>query len=233
MHPLKLKIENFCSFAKAEYVFRDGLVLVEGMNEDKEGSSNGSGKSVFFSDAMVWLLFDMTCRGSKYDDVIRKGATEVSVEGIFQTDSFPVTISRRKQAKKGSVLKINDEIVTEKQLQSLIGLDFITFTSSVIHAQSFRGFADCSESEQKEILTRIMNLEKWDKYRELVQLETKKLQNRIQELDKQSSILDLRLKEIESKIASITPKMLSFKSDMDKELYQLNEKKKFVEDLVD
>lgn len=164
MYPVYLKVTNFGSFKESSYNFEEGLVLVEGRNDDKEGSSNGSGKSFFMIDGVSWLLFDNTCRGVRYDEVIRKGEKFTEAELVLDTGDV---IKRSKVLGKGSIVSINDTKVEQSVVEDLIGLDYTSFTAAVVHAQTFRGFADRGEVEQKGILTKLMGLEKWDDYKKL------------------------------------------------------------------
>ena len=191
----KLTVNNFGSFIESSYEFKDGLWLIEGINEDKDGSSNGSGKSIFFVDAPVWLLFDQTCRGARYDSVIRKDSKDVIVTGVFGD----LEIQRSKVRSKGSIVTINGEQVKQEQLEEIIGMDFNSFTSSVIHAQSFLGFTEMGETEQKGILTKLMGLEVWDKYKAVTDKAIQTILYNIAVINRDFSYFEQRKKELENK----------------------------------
>jgi DNA repair exonuclease SbcCD ATPase subunit len=176
----KLIVHNFGSFADSEFTFQDGLWLIEG--------ENGSGKSFFFSEAITWLLFEQTCRGLKFNDVIRNGTEKTVVIGVFDND---LTITRSKSRSRTSTIDINGAEITQAEVEDIVGMDYNTFTSSIIHAQSFSGFADLSENEQKTVLTKLLNLEKWDEYKAKVDIE---IQNVKQKLTKLSSEMDYPIK---------------------------------------
>ena len=71
----QIEITNFLSIGSITYSFEDqGLVLVEGDNQDVESSkSNGAGKSTAFCDALCWCLFGQTTKGQAADQVLRDG----------------------------------------------------------------------------------------------------------------------------------------------------------------
>ena len=192
----KLIVRNFGSFKYSEYEYQDGLWLIEGINEDKEGSSNGSGKSFFFSEAITWLLFEQTCRGLKFNDVIKNGEEKCVITGIFDNG---LTVTRSKARSRSSTIDINDNSATQQELDTIIGMDFNTFTTSVIHAQSFRGFAELSETEQKSILTNLMDLDIWDTYKSVADDSIKKLKQHNSGAEAEVSYLNKRLKELENK----------------------------------
>lgn len=166
-----IEVYNFFSFSEAHLNLVPGLFLVIGINEEGSNgdSSNGSGKSVLMVEAPTWLFFDKTARGIKADDVIKKGAKQCLVKSIvYDSKGKEYLIERVRDRGKGSILTINDRPSSQEELEALLGLDFNTFTSAVVHPQDFKGFADKKDKERKEVLTKILGLERFDTYKQKV-----------------------------------------------------------------
>jgi DNA repair exonuclease SbcCD ATPase subunit len=170
-----LEVNNFFSFDSAKLNFKSGLWLVAGMSYvDKDGelfpeenNSNGSGKSAFMIEALSWLFFDKTIRGIKTDDVIRKKQKQCSVVCTLFDNGKKYIVIRSRSRGKASVLTVNEKSISQDNLEVLLGVDFNTFTSAVIHPQDFIGFADRRDKERKEILTKILGLERFNIYKEM------------------------------------------------------------------
>jgi DNA repair exonuclease SbcCD ATPase subunit len=66
-----LRIQNFLTIGDATVQLKDkGLHLIQGENEDNTSAkSNGAGKSSIV-DAISWVLFGVTARGTKGDKVV-------------------------------------------------------------------------------------------------------------------------------------------------------------------
>ena len=169
-------VENFLSFGKAEFDFRDaGLVLVEGENlDDASAQSNGSGKSAMI-DALVWCLFGTTLRGYESDEVINRRVGEdcqVTVSWESDDEIYSVVRSRRHSTFKNSLrvvhlnsdedMTLSSNTETQELVEKLIGCSMRTFLSSVVFGQdSAYRFSSLTDKEQKEILDEVLGVERF------------------------------------------------------------------------
>jgi len=163
MYPTSLRVKNFGSFKEAEYQFQDGLTLVTGENNDVEGSSNGSGKSMFFVDALTWLLYGTTCRGMMHGNIVRYGEKEAEVEGNFIINNKKINLIRKRFGTT-TTIHLDGVPVALDTFGHIAGMQYDAFSSSVLYPQSQPGFIERTDSSRKDILTSILDLYRWDKY---------------------------------------------------------------------
>ena len=144
-----------------------GLTLVVG--------KNGAGKSAQYSESLVWALFGTTIRPLAADEVIRKGADECRVEVAILVDGTPFLISREKTRGRAAVLNVSSDEGTlfpaanmadkQGQLEKWLGLDFTSFTNSVVFGQGLGALfasANLSDADRKAIFDKIYGLEDYD-----------------------------------------------------------------------
>lgn len=171
-----MEVSNFLSFGKARFDLADqGLVLVEGENQDDESArSNGSGKSAMI-DALVWCLFGTTLRGYEGDDVIHRKVGEdclvvVELEDDHG-DEYTVSRARRHKLFKNAVAVFGDadqdlskgsNQETQEVIEKLLGCSKRTFMSSVVFGQdrAYR-FSSLTDKEQKEILDEVLGMDRF------------------------------------------------------------------------
>lgn len=173
----KLCLYNFGPFL-GEHVFafsRKGLILICGKNhDDPRCDSNGSGKSSLF-DALDWALFGKVPRGDHVDSVVHDQATSCQVRVELSDDSGrPVVIERRRGketnlrywvgAMEGSALDVKE---TQAQIERVLGVDRATFHAAVYFGQNdIIRYADSTDAERMETLTRILQLDEIDDFLE-------------------------------------------------------------------
>ena len=132
MHFKTLNVQHFLAIEKAQVSLCDqGLVLVQGVNDDdSSASSNGVGKSSIV-DALCWCLYGETARGVSGDGVVNVTAKKDCQVSVFvEDDGRQYRISRyRKDAKfKNQTMVVqcrgDDEVdltgATEKDTQKVI-----------------------------------------------------------------------------------------------------------------
>ena len=167
-----LKIENFLSFRKVELTLNDrGLVFIVGKNYDSDCfDSNGSGKSSLF-ESIVYCLFGVTVRGIKADDVINNKVKENCKVSLSLTDNvgdlWEVT-RYRKHKEFGNRLLLfknnvewNESVKIQDKIVSVLGMDLSLFTQTLMLYQETSPFSACSDLEQKKLLEKLYDLEKY------------------------------------------------------------------------
>jgi len=152
---------NFKSFLKGKYVFpEEGLVSIEAENKETGGSS-GAGKSTFLNAiafALGYCEFPAsTLKGWNSDDDMRVVLTLSTAEG-------DVEISKGSK----NYLKVGNTTITgakaiEERLKSIIGLDSDTLKALVYRRQKSNGlFLTMDDTEKKDFLGRVMNLDRYE-----------------------------------------------------------------------
>lgn len=147
----------------------EGLVLIEGINEDGHYSSNGSGKSTIL-EGIVYALTGDTLRGVGVNDVVNrnyKKDTKVSLE--FSIDDVEYIVTRyRKDTKFGDnlVLLSNGENIskrlnkdTQKELENILGISYKLLASTVLLGEGLSSrFTQLSDPEKKSLIESTLNL---------------------------------------------------------------------------
>lgn len=151
-----------------------GPVLVTGSLEDEKEKSNGAGKSSIIS-AIVWCLFGRTVkRANPGDNVINFSVGRDCIVEIKTTDGW--TIRRTRKAKGHDDLIVfhgdKDETRgTNKDAQKFIlknfNLDYEIFASSVFFMQSSGSFLEMGDVKRKEMLERLLGIEKLNVWSEI------------------------------------------------------------------
>ena len=239
----RLVVDNFMSIEHAETHFNDrNLVLIQGKNEDADAfESNGAGKSTLFSEAPTWALFGETIRGKKGDAVINRKArrnTRVSLEIIDDNGDVYEIVRHRKhhQHKNHVLLYRNGENVTSKSdsdtnkaIEDLLQMDFLTFTNSIMFGQGVsRMFAMSTDSEQKKILERMLQIdifkacqERAKQYLSHTQASVDKIQMEMDYLNKERSTLAQSIEELQKKEAELEQKITERIKELQEEKEEL------------
>jgi len=165
----RMTLQDFCSYAQAEFVLREGVWLVLGRGRDFP--SNGAGKSTLF-EAMFWALFGRTTKGLTGDEVIRWGAESCTVHLTLAHPSGGQLVVRRSRGKAskleveysepgGERLAWEAASVTEmtRKLTERLGLTPELFQALAYFSQErLLLFASATDSVRKEMLADLLGL---------------------------------------------------------------------------
>ena len=196
---------DFLSYQVLDLDLADlGLCLIEGQNQDT-GGSNGSGKSSIF-EAVVWCLFGKTTKGVAADEVIRHdvvgtpviGETCVCVEIDHEGEKFEIYRHRKHHKHSNKVLLFaggkdrtsSTDAATQKIINKLLRLDYKSFISSVMYPQKTSNFVELTDSERKEIFSKLIGTERFSEAQNRAKRLSKKLHAEKQKaLQKRSEII--------------------------------------------
>jgi len=199
MIPLRLQIEGFLSYReRVDLSFTDfDLACISG--------SNGSGKSSLL-DAITWVLFGEARR--KDDTIINHQSTgaEVILDFSYENTIYRVQRSKKKnestrleffiQSSESSWKPLTEATMraTEERIRATMRLDYETFINASFFLQGRADqFAQQRPGDRKRILSAILGLEAWEKYKEEAAR-----RRRTEELDLAS--VEGLLKEIETEL---------------------------------
>jgi len=169
---LTISIQGFRSFKRDE-VFEfpstdAGLFLISGDNQvDPELGANACGKSTLW-EALVWALYGKTSRGLRASAIAnwhREQLCSVSVEMEVNGELYailrtwdPNTLVCERFTKDD---KQEPQVITQDQLEDLIGVDYTTFMNTVLMGQFNQFFFDLTASEKLTIFSQALNLQSW------------------------------------------------------------------------
>lgn len=211
----QLQIENFLSIGKADVALSSqGLVLVQGFNNDSGvASSNGAGKSAVF-EALLWGLFGRTYRGLTGDDVInRKVGRDCAVGLSFSLSGQECELLRFRRVRKegsGLLLYVEGEDKsrptmpeTQKELEKLLGFGYESFTNAVYFGQSLAHFSSLTDAQQKRVLEELLGLSVLPKSLAIVRERLRGLGKKKSTLKTKQSMLEKQKEEIEGRIKDL------------------------------
>lgn len=189
-----LSVKGLGSFKKKQvFIFKPSTVtIVKGRN--------GSGKSTFFVEALSWLFFNKFVRNIKVEDLFYRFENnrekKISVEAVF--DKF--SLKRERSENSSSRIFLDDKIISQEKVISLINMDEFVFFNSIIFSQGFGGFVFFKDTDKKKLIAQL-SIGFLDKYfetiSELVNEKRKDLDIiRMKESLIKNQILDLNLKEL-------------------------------------
>ena len=164
-------IQNFRSIGKVKLSLdNQGLVLIQGVNMDKDdGSSNGAAKSSLYY-AIIYALYGKTPGGTAGDDIVNNKVgknTHCIVDFSHRGSKYTVARYRKDKDNKNKVLlyRDGDEItkasnkLTDEYIIEIIGMNITTMLNSLVFGESsVNRFSEATDKERKEILEDITNI---------------------------------------------------------------------------
>ncbi|UXQ88965.1 exonuclease I [Bacillus phage Thurquoise] len=209
----KLIVKNFLAINEATVpLHNQGLVLIDGINEsDPKFKSNGAGKSTLIPDAISYVIYDITTKGDKADEVINNKVgknTEVILIGRKGEDTYRIERYRKHSKHKNKVKLFRNETeitgksatVTNKLIEELVGVPYNTFINSILFAQKSDGlgsFAVLPDSRKKEILDSLLNLDIYSLAQEVAKERVKSKEREIDEKRREGDKLEWSLQQVD------------------------------------
>ena len=168
MRPLRLEVRGFTSFKEPAVLdFEDRrLFAITG--------PTGAGKSSLL-DAMTWALYGQVPRvGRETRQLITHGSKAMAVQFDFSVRGDRYRVSRQAPGNLGARLEhqrvdgsfepLEDRSrEVTRRIENLLGLDFATFTKTVLLPQgAFDTFLRGDEPQRRDILTRLLGLGRYE-----------------------------------------------------------------------
>lgn len=186
MIPVRLSLKGFLSYQQAAELDFSGfeLACISG--------ANGAGKSSLL-DAITWAVFGRARK--REDDALinsESSLTEVTFEFAYENDRY--LIRRSKVRNKTTTLEFqllnpqnewvnlseHSQRETEKRIEQTLRMDYDTFINTCFFLQGKADqFAQQPAGKRKEILSSILNLEKWEEYRLAAASQRRQVENEI------------------------------------------------------
>ncbi len=185
MRPLRLEIEGLTSFRSSQLVdFSElDLFVITG--------PTGSGKTSIL-DAVTLALYGNVPRTTKHElrELISIGASQAKVQLDFQVGSTVYRVARRlpkNGAQAATVERLEEDRaipevdgsgvrVANKRIEDIVGLDYDAFTRAVLLPQgAFAEFLSGDASKRRDILIRLLDLDRFIRAGKLANEEARKL----------------------------------------------------------
>ena len=169
---LKIKIENLFSYKHTEIDF-------DQLNFSLFKGKNGVGKSSIF-DIICWVLYGQTAR-KKYKSILRdlplNDKPKVGAGTVWFAENDTMWKIVRSTNKTLVVYKNSETVpmeyrtqtMVQEHIEGILGVDFKTFLNIAYFSQGDVGkFLNCESSERIKIITDILQLDKIDEVKALV-----------------------------------------------------------------
>jgi DNA repair exonuclease SbcCD ATPase subunit/DNA repair exonuclease SbcCD nuclease subunit len=183
---LSMRAKNFLSYRTLDVdLSSNGITIIRGVNEDRGGKSNGSGKTSLLQPIPV-ALFGRTFKEQKHDSWASRWTKDEAYVRLklrnHQGQIIQIKRGRRPpmlQMKKDGVdvssgMKSNDrkEGTTQIQIEQSTGFTWQTLANAVYIDRSVaNAFLSGTRKSRTEVLSRVQNLERFEKALKLVKLD--------------------------------------------------------------
>jgi DNA repair exonuclease SbcCD ATPase subunit len=164
-----------------------GLFFISGEVEDGTiSSSNGAGKSAVF-EALCWGLYGQTIRNVGKGDVVnRLVGRDCVVDVQFEDDQGELcrVVRYRNHTKyQNSLLfyKGDEELTlsevkdTQDVINSVLGMNWLVFSTAVVFGEKAQRFAEARDSEKKQVFDEILMLQKYQDAQKQVREDLRRL----------------------------------------------------------
>lgn len=193
MKIISVKINNILSIEDAYVEFDEtGLMLVQGWNHDV-GRANGAGKTAIFN-AITYALFDKLPRKITATEILRRGSKSGSIEVQLEVSGDRYMV-RRSRPKGVAFFKGGEAVtVTQEGWERLLRLNYNQFIISMYAAQgTTTRFLSINDSEKKQFLLQLLNLEEFSSCKTIAD-------GKVKLLDTELTALQSKMDAIDSKI---------------------------------
>ena len=190
-------VQNFLALHKAHLVLNQPgtIFAVLGENLDSEGfESNGSGKSSLLPESIYWGLYGKLARDIPAAKVVHNQHRRdcyVDLRLTIGADKVRVIRFRKCQALGGDglILKVNNKDVskttvadTQAVLDTMLGIDFLTFSSVMAFSPDNLRFVGSTDATQKQVLDSILQVTRFGEAQTHAKSQLKDLKTSRQEL---------------------------------------------------
>ncbi len=204
MVPIRLQIRNFLSYGEQpQEINLEGIPLVALVGP------NGAGKSSLL-DAITWALFG-EARSRRNEQLIRKGASEMSVVFEFDVEGQKFRVQRKFSRKSNNHTANLEQFTGEKwrpvvagggvttvnrEIKRLLRMDYDTFVNTVFMPQGQSGkFMNLTPANRRDLLAKALGLEVYEKLAEKAREQVKVLAGQISESERRIHEIDSELKK--------------------------------------
>ena len=167
----RVEARNFLCFSKLKMDLDvPGVTLVTGVNHDRPGKSNGSGKTSLLS-ALPVALFGKTFKKQDGNAWVKRGTKKAEVSAYFKLAGGGVVQATRKRKPSSVRLYVDGDEKSAggrqahvgRDIEELCGYSWDTFASTVFISQEEIGaFLWGTPKQRHEVIARLQNLERFE-----------------------------------------------------------------------
>jgi len=235
--------KNFLSFRELDYILPEsGLCFVSGeITGSASANSNGAGKSSLF-EALAFGLYGKTIRGISRDEVINRDIKKncvVTIELECDGDNYKISRYRNDDENGNSLFLFKgkqdltgaDSRVTQSEIEKVIGMEWLTFSTIVMFGQSAMRFAEAADAEKKKIFDEIMLFQLYQDAQAMAKEEAKVLQEKQRELEFNIGNIEASLQAFRQELEQLETKRSDFEAHKEQIEKEIKEKEKEIAEL--
>ena len=210
---VKATAKNFLSFTELEVAWEQkGIIVVQGKNLDRNGKSNGSGKTSLLQTIPV-ALFGSTFKGQKHDRWAKRGGKAPAEVILTLRDgkNRTITISRSRKPSRlrlwvdgkeqSTGMKPQDKDGTQTLIEKLTGFTWQTLANAVYIDQDIAyQFIAGTKKSRTDVLSKIQNLERFEKALKTVKKDRTVAEVWAQQVEENISVLQERIDGCKKKL---------------------------------
>jgi len=230
--------ENIYSYKNLDFYFDKfpgGTTLILGKNLD-QSTGNGAGKTSILK-ALYYGFFGSDVYKANKSEIIRRGASSFYLKIEFEDRGHDFAIERFEGRKdlnhdgKGLNFYVDGELfngdgieATQKNIFSKIKITPRLFLSAVYAAQdSKNSFLLASDTEKKELLAEMLDLQVYAKAFEYVKKEIESLEEKQKDRDSKIQNNNSQIELFEEQVKELVLKQSGFEEENNRELLKLRE----------
>jgi len=232
----QLTVENFQSLGKIVFDFPKGLILIDGYNKDAE-SYNGVGKSALLN-SIAFAIYGKIPKNIVLNDLIRDGKEKLSTEIELEINNKKICIQRIRTLKSSKVKLIADGQTVdglmkdiENKILNIVKLTFEQFVQIIyIFQGSGNRFISLNDTEKKQFLSTLLNLEIYDEAYKKAHSELNQTELNLSNLSGQSTSLQYELARITFQKTETDSQYNDIISTKDQKIKELTERGKIIKE---
>ena len=212
----KIHMHNFMSVKDDTFEFKDGVILIEGNNQDDTSTiSNGAGKSTLV-EALVWVSYDRTVKNVQKDIIINRDTKkDCYVEIWGYLDDGKTYYAKRSRKPNSFYYMIGDEKFEMSSMndtqdnfeKSVLKMNFDLFMASVVFGYKHAKLTDMKDGDRKDLLDTIMDLFQYDNALNNTKAYLKKIESNVNSYTNEINTVVSAITEAQSDIDGLQEKI--------------------------
>ncbi|KAF5619469.1 hypothetical protein F52700_11752 [Fusarium sp. NRRL 52700] len=222
--PFRLIITNFLGIQKTisidfQHNVRRGLTFLVG--------DNGSGKSTIV-EAMVWCQFGHCLRGGFANDVVNDEVGKNCSVTLEFTNGYSITRYRKHKIHKNSLTvslhgNPQPQLATQTALVELLGIDYETYTRTVVLShESASNFLNSKQTQRHDLIEGLLGLSSLNQCSQISKLLIKDIDASMTGLNTELDTLARTINHDEERLQDLRKKQKMFESEVAHAFESLN-----------
>jgi DNA repair exonuclease SbcCD ATPase subunit len=168
---------------------------------------NGSGKSTLYVDIITWVFYGSVSKRIYIGDIINDDCVRCKCTVIVDNKK----VTRCRSFKSGETIFYNHKLISQKELDTIIGIDKDIFLNAVVFGKSMSGFVLLNDGGKKKLISKIQ----------------------VSMVDEKLEKLIFESKELEIELETINDSIVGVKNDIERYIESTEKIKKSISSNTD